>query len=84
MVDWKKEHGNNYKSFLEYRKDAIDRAYLGGIEMCKEYVSIKEDKLFIEEAEKYYESILKSEKINLKLNEFFKILGWKESGQEDG
>ena len=33
---WKKEHGNNYKSFLEYRKDAINRAYLGGIEMCKE------------------------------------------------
>ena len=26
-------------------------------------VSIKDDKLFIEEAEKYYESILKSEKI---------------------
>lgn len=77
LYRWKSEHGNNYKSFLEYRKDAINRAYLGGIKMCKEYVSIKDDKLFINEAENYYECILKSEKINLKLNEFFKILAGK-------
>ena len=74
---WKQEHGKDYKSFLEYRKDAIDRAYLGGIEMCKEYVSKKEDKLFIEEAERYYDSILKSKKINLRLRGFFKILAGK-------
>ena len=67
---------------MKYRKDAIDRAYLGGIEMCKEYVSIKEDKLFIEEAEKYYECILKSKKINLRLGGFFKILAGKNQGKK--
>lgn len=79
---WKQEHGKDYKSFLEYRKDAIDRAYLGGIEMCKEYVSKKEDKLFIEEAERYYDSILKSKKINLRLRGFFKILAGKNQGKK--
>lgn len=79
---WKQEHGKDYKSFLEYRKDAIDRAYLGGIEMCKEYVSKKEDKLFIEEAERYYDSILKSKKINLRLGGFFKILAGKNQGKK--
>ena len=67
---------------VEYRKDAIDRAYLGGIEMCKEYVSKKEDKLFIEEAERYYDSILKSKKINLRLRGFFKILAGKNQGKK--
>ena len=79
---WKQEHGNNYKSFLEYRKDAIDRAYLGGIEMCKEYVHIKGDKEFIEDAEKYYESVLKSSKFNWNLNGFFKILAGKNQGKK--
>ena len=79
---WKQEHGNDYKSFLEYRKDAIDRAYLGGIEMCKEYVHIKGDKEFIEDAEKYYESVLKSSKFNWNLNGFFKILSGKNQGKK--
>ena len=79
---WKQEHGKDYKTFLEYRKDAIDRAYLGGIEMCKEYVSKKEDKLFIEEAERYYDSILKIKKINLRLGGFFKILAGKNQGKK--
>ena len=74
---WKQEHGNSYKSFLEYRKDAIDRAYLGGIKMCKQYVSIKKDEQFIEEAEKYYNNILNSYKINWNLKAFFKILAGK-------
>lgn len=79
---WKQEHGNSYKSFLEYRKDAIDRAYLGGIKMCKEYVSIKQDEQFIEEAEKYYDYILKSSKINWNLNGFFKILAGKNQAKK--
>ena len=79
---WKQENGNDYKSFLEYRKDAIDRAYLGGIEMCKEYVHIKSDKEFIEEAEKYYNCILESKKVNLKLGGFFKILAGKNQGKK--
>ena len=79
---WKQEHGNTYKSFLEYRKDAIDRAYLGGIKMCKEYVSIKQDEQFIDEAEKYYDDILKSSKINCNLNGFFKILAGKNQAKK--
>ena len=79
---WKQEHGNSYKSFLEYRKDAIDRAYLGGIKMCKEYVSIKRDEEFINEAERYYNDILKSTKINWNLRGFFKILAGKNQAKK--
>ena len=79
---WKQEHGNTYKSFLEYRKDAIDRAYLGGIKMCKQYVSIKQDEQFIDEAERYYDGILKSSKTNWELNEFFKILAGKNQAKK--
>ena len=57
---WKQENGKSYKAFLKYREDAINRAYLGGIKMCKQYVSIKKDEQFIEEAEKYYNNILNS------------------------
>ena len=79
---WKQEHGNNYKSFLEYRKDAINRAYLGGIKMCKQYVSIKQDEQFIDEAERYYDGILKSTKINWNLKGFFKVLAGKNQAKK--
>ena len=77
IARWKQENGGGYESFLNYRKDAINRAYYGGIKMCKEYVNNKQDELFIEMAEKYYESILTSNKINFKLSGFFKILSGK-------
>ncbi len=79
---WKQEHGNNYKSFLEYRKDAINRAYLGGIKMCKQYVSIKQYEQFIEEAERYYDGILESTKINWNLKGFFKVLAGKNQAKK--
>ena len=79
---WKDDHGKSYKSFLEYRKDAIERAYLGGVKMCKEYVCIKDDELFINEAEKYYQDILKCNKINFNLSEFFGILAGKNQGKK--
>ena len=79
---WKQEHGNSYKSFLEYRKDAIDRAYLGGIKMCKQYVSIKQDEQFIDEIQKYYDCILKSSKINWNLKGFFNILAGKNQAKK--
>ena len=50
--------------------------------MCKEYVHIKSDKEFIEEAEKYYNCILESKKVNLKLGGFFKILAGKNQGKK--
>ena len=79
---WKQEHGNSYKSFLEYRKDAIDRAYLGGIKMCKQYVYIKQDEQFIDETKKYYDGILKSTKINWNLKGFFKVLAGKNQAKK--
>ena len=79
---WKQEHGNSYKSFLEYRKDAINRAYLGGIKMCKEYVSKKQDEQFIDEAEKYYDGILKASKFNWNLIGFFKVLAGKNQAKK--
>lgn len=79
---WKQENGKSYKAFLKYREDAINRAYLGGIKMCKQYVSIKKDEQFIEEAEKYYNNILNSCKINWNLKAFFKILAGKNQGKK--
>ena len=79
---WKQEHGNSYKSFLEYRKDAINRAYLGGIKMCKQYVSIKQDEQFIDEAERYYDGILKASKFNWNLIGFFKVLAGKNQAKK--
>ena len=79
---WKQDHGNSYKAFLDYRKDAIDRAYLGGIKMCKEYVSVKKDEQFIDEAKKYYDGILKSSKFNWNLIEFFKVLAGKNQAKK--
>ena len=79
---WKQENGKSYKAFLKYREDAINRAYLGGIKMCKQYVSIKKDEQFIEEAEKYYNNILNSYKINWNLKAFFKILAGKNQGKK--
>ena len=79
---WKQENGKSYKAFLKYREDAINRAYLGGIKMCKQYVSIKKDEQVIEEAEKYYNNILNSYKINWNLKAFFKILAGKNQGKK--
>lgn len=71
---WKKEKGESYKSFLEYREEAINRAYLGGAKMCLEYVVIDQDKYFIKELIKYYENIKKSKYINLGIFKYFKFL----------
>lgn len=77
IVKWKKEHGEGYESYLKYREDAINRAYLGGIIMCENYVNNKEDKKFIDDAKKYYKEILNTKKIKLKLKQYKKILAGK-------
>lgn len=82
LARWKNDHGNSYNSFLEYRKDAINRAYLGGIKMCKEYAAIRDDQMFMEEAERYYSDVLKSTKINWNFSEFFKVLAGKNQGKK--
>ena len=34
---WKKENGNNFKSYLNYRHKAITDTYLAGVLMCQDY-----------------------------------------------
>ena len=79
---WKKENGKGYKSFAQYRKDVITRAYSDGIKMCKQYATDEQDKIFIEKAEKYYEKILGDKKIHLNIGTYFKILGGKNLGKK--
>lgn len=71
---WKEKNGKGYQSFLEYRKDAITRAYADGIKMCNKYVTDEENKIFIEEAKKYYATILGSKRIYYNIRTYFKIL----------
>ena len=74
---WKKENGDGYESFLKYRKDAIDRAYLSGIKMCKDYTINENNKKFIEKCEKYYATILGDKKVYYNVKTYFQILAGK-------
>lgn len=74
---WKKENGDGYESFLKYRKDAIDRAYLSGIKMCKDYTINEDNKKFIEKCEKYYATILGDKKVYYNVKTYFQILAGK-------
>lgn len=73
---WKKKNGSDYNSFLKYREDAINRAYLGGVRMCADYVNNAKDKKFIEKNINYYETILKHKCIYY-MNTYFEILAGK-------
>lgn len=78
-----RKNGKTYKAFLEYRKDAIQKAYESGIKMCLEYSAKKENQDFCKEAEKYYEKIYKTKIINLtNIKEYFKILNGKNVGKK--
>ncbi len=79
---WKKENGGGYKSFLEYRKDVITKAYAAGIKMCNKYVQAEENKEFIEKANEYYSNILKTKTINMQINKYIKILAGKNQGKK--
>lgn len=74
---WKEKNGKTYNSFKEYRKTAINNAYLGGAKMCLEYVETEEDKQFITSLINYYEKIQNTKIINLRFIKYFKLLGGK-------
>ena len=74
---WKKQNGNTYSSYIEYRKNAIDKAYLSGAKMCLEYADKEENKDFIRNIVKYYEKILNTKIINIHLIKYFKFLSGK-------
>jgi len=71
---WKEQNGKGYESFKKYRKEVIDRAYLGGAKMCNEYAQEKEEKEFIQKLLKYYGKIKKSNVINIHIISYFRFL----------
>ena len=79
---WKKINGKGYKSFANYRKDVIKKAYADGIKMCKTYATDKQNKMFIENAQKYYEKIGEDKKVYWNLVDYFKILAGKNQGKK--
>ena len=72
---WKEQNGSTYSSFKEYRKAAINRAYLSGAKMCLDYAEKEEDKKYIIKLIKYYEKVLNTRVINIHLIKYFKFLG---------
>lgn len=82
ITRWKKENGKGYNSFVNYRKDAITRAYYDGIKMCKQYATDENNKKFIEKAEKYYEKMLNKKIVALNVTTYFKILAGKNQGKK--
>ncbi len=75
---WENENGKTYKSYLKYRKEiVIKKAYLDGAIMCKKYTENEENKKFLDNIIKYYESLEKSKYINFHFIKYFKFLGGK-------
>ena len=74
ILRWKEKYGDGYESYLKYRKDVIEIAYLNGIIMCNQYCKDEANRLFILEAERYYETILETKKINWHVKKYFQIL----------
>lgn len=75
LARWKEENGKNYKSYLKYRKEkVIDKAYLDGAKMCKQYATSDADKSFLDKLINYYENLEKSKYINLHICKYFKFL----------
>lgn len=80
---WKEKNGKKYKSFLEYRKDVINRAYDSGIKMCFKYSKNKENQEFCKKAEEYYKKLYEVKTLNIsKLPKYFQILNGKNQGKK--
>lgn len=78
LAMWKDENGKSYKSYLKYRKEkVIDKAYLNGAKMCKQYAKNKADKKFLTEIIYYYENLEKSKYVNFHIFKYFKFLAGK-------
>lgn len=78
LARWKDENGKTYKSYLKYRKEkVIDKAYLDGAKMCKQYAKNEADKKFLTEIIHYYENLKKSKYVNFHIFKYFKFLAGK-------
>lgn len=75
---WKEENSSNYESYLKYRREkVIDKAYLYGARMCKEYCENEKNKEFINKLIDYYEGLEKSKYINFHIIKYFRFLAGK-------
>lgn len=75
---WKSEYGKSYNSYLKYRKEkVIDKAYLDGAIMEKQYSNSKENKKYLEELIQYYKKLEKCKYINFNIIQYFKYLSGK-------
>ncbi len=78
LARWKDENGKTYKSYLKYRKEkVIDKAYLDGAKMCKQYAKNEANKKFLTEIIHYYENLEKSKYVNFHIFKYFKFLAGK-------
>ena len=75
---WKSEYGKSYNSYLKYRNEnVIDKAYLDGAIMEKQYANFKENKKYLEELIQYYKKLKKCKYINFNIIQYFKYLSGK-------
>ena len=78
LYRWKKEHGDSYQSYLNYRNEkVIDKAYLDGAIMCRKYSQKAENKDWLEKMIKYYENVKKSKFFNIHIIKYFRFLSGK-------
>lgn len=78
LTKWKEKNGKSYKSYLKYRnKKVIDKAYLEGAIMCREYANIEVDKKFTNKLIKYYKELKKSKYFNFHIGNYFQYLSGK-------
>lgn len=77
---WKKNNGNNYESYSNYRKHAITDTYLAGVLMCKDFrTKIENNKLQEQEDEiiEYFKKAQRHKIIYFSIHKYFKYLYFK-------
>ena len=80
---WKRQNGNNYKSYLKYRYKVITETYLAGVLMCEEYskIILDKNKKQTEEIIKYFRNSQKSKIIYIPIYKYFKYMYFKGIGK---
>ena len=86
MNIWKEKNGNNYNSYLQYRKHVITETYMAGALMCEEYSKRIASNVEIEKQQKkildYYRNAQDSKIIYWDFYRYFKYLYFKGIGRK--
>lgn len=78
LTKWKEQNGKSYQAYLKYRREkVIDKAYLDGAKMCMQYSTNQENKEFLENIIKYYQSLKKTNYVNIHIFQYFSFLASK-------